>query len=111
MHTHVFIYSGEGEPDLQMRFVPAFPLDPDGVQTYVKVRGTHCCGGESICRHSAVHEELQAHSCIRAIVGTPLRVRAVAGTLLYKSNRMHTAVHEELQAYDCIRAIAGTLLY
>jgi len=38
-------------------------------------------------------------------------VRAVAGTLLYKSNRMHTAVHEELQAYDCIRAIAGTLLY
>jgi len=28
--------TGSGEPDLQMRFIPAFSLDPDGVQAYIK---------------------------------------------------------------------------
>ncbi|KAF5834678.1 GMC oxidoreductase-domain-containing protein [Dunaliella salina] len=28
--------TGSGDPDLQMRFVPAFSLDPDGVQAYIK---------------------------------------------------------------------------
>ena len=29
-------YSGKGLPDLQMRFVNGFALDPDGVSSYVK---------------------------------------------------------------------------
>jgi hypothetical protein len=30
--------ASSGEPDLQIRFVPGFALDPDAIQSYVKVR-------------------------------------------------------------------------